>query len=264
MDLVWIVPLGVVVGVIVGSLGGGGAIITVPILVYLLHQEPAAATTGSLIIVGLTSLVGMIPHHRAGRVRLKDGLVFGALGVLGSVAGSAANHVVSGPVLMTSFAVLLVVVAALMTRQRRRAASDAAAGIIRESGRRRGLRALIAAATGVGLLTGFFGVGGGFAVVPALVLVLGFTMPAAVGTSLLVIVVNSLTALAARAGVGIELDWPIILTFSVCGAVGSLLGATLAQRVDGRLLNLAFTILLVAVACFVAYENVPHLIPNST
>lgn len=260
MDLVWIVPLGLVVGVVVGSLGGGGAIITVPILVYLLHQDPSAATTGSLIIVALTSLVGMIPHRRAGRVRIKDGLLLGGLGVVGSFAGSALNHAVPAPVLMTAFAALLFVVAALMTRKRRRAASDAASGITREAGERRGLPALIAAATGVGLLTGFFGVGGGFAVVPALVLVLGFTMPVAVGTSLLVIVVNSITALAARAGVGLEVDWSVILPFSVFGAAGSLLGAKVAQKVDEQKLNLGFTILLVAVACFVAYENVPDLL----
>lgn len=259
MDLVWVAPLGLVIGVIVGSLGGGGAIITVPILVYLLHQSPSAATTGSLVIVGLTSLVGMMPHRRAGNVRVKDGLVFGVLGVVGSLAGSMLNHVVPAPVLMTAFAVLLFVVAGLMTRKRRNAARARREGQEQGPGERKGLLTLIVAATAVGFLTGFFGVGGGFAVVPALVLVLGFPMPAAVGTSLLVIVVNSLTALAARAGAGIDIDWPVILTFSVLGAVGSLLGAKVAQRVDADKLNLAFTILLVAVGAFVAWRNVPQL-----
>lgn len=259
MELVWIVPLGLAVGVVVGALGGGGAIITVPILVYMLGQEPSAATTGSLIIVSVTSLVGLIPHHRAGRVRIKDGLIFGVLGVLGSFAGSALNHAAPAPVLMTSLAVLLVIVAGVMTRQRRRAgAAGDTAGT--HEGRLRSWPLLLATATGVGLLTGFFGVGGGFVVVPALVLVLGLPMPAAVGTSLLVIVINGITALVARAGVGLHLDWPVILTFSAAGAAGSLLGAQVAERVDERRLSLGFTVLLLAVACFVAYENVPHLL----
>lgn len=260
MSLAWIAPLGLAVGVVVGALGGGGAIITVPILVYLLGQSPAAATTGSLIIVGLTSLAGLIPHGRAGHVRVRDGIAFGALGVAGSVAGSLLNHVVPGPILMTSFAGLLFLVAALMTRGRRRDARARDAGEAASSGERRSLPVLVGAATIVGLLTGFFGVGGGFAVVPALVLVLGFTMPEAVGTSLLVIVINSLTALASRAGAGVSIDWPVIATFSVLGALGSLLGARVAGRVDSAKLNLAFTILLVCVACFVAVENVPLLL----
>lgn len=258
MGLAWIAPLGLVVGIVVGALGGGGAIITVPILVYLLGQSPAAATTGSLVIVGLTSLAGLIPHARAGHVRVRDGLIFGALGVVGSVAGSLLNHAVPEPVLMAAFSVLLFVVATLMTRGRRRGARARAAGLTRPTVTR-GLPAIAGAATVVGLLTGFFGVGGGFAVVPALV-ALGFAMPEAVGTSLLVIVVNSLTALTARAGAGVTVDWPVIATFSVLGALGSLLGGRLSQRVGADTLNLGFTILMFAAACFVAYQSLPHLL----
>lgn len=254
MTFLLIVPLGLLVGLVLGSLGGGGAILTVPILVYALGLEPRAATTGSLIIVALSALAGLLPHARAGNVRVRDGLIFGVLGVLGSLAGSRLNALVPPAVLMSAFAALMLFVAVLMTRKRRRAGAGQAA-----TGERRGWVTLIAAATVVGLLTGFFGVGGGFAVVPALVLALGFRMPVAVGTSLLVIVVNSLTALGARLTAGVEVDWPLILTFGVVASIGSILGGRVSQRVDPQRLNLAFTILLVLVAVFIAVQNVPRL-----
>lgn len=279
----WIAPLGLAIGIILGALGGGGAILTVPILVYLLGQSPQAATAGSLIIVGLSAIVGMLPHHRAGRLRLEEGIIFGVLGVAGSVVGAALSSAVAPHVLMSAFAVLMVAVAVLMTRKRRQnqaqqrqadaagSASGTDTGDARDTQRTppiqlrpfrvdaAGATRVAVAATGVGLLTGFFGVGGGFAVVPALVLVLGFSMPTAVGTSLLVIAINSATAFIARLGSGVELDWTLILTFSVFGAIGSLLGGKVAQKADPDKLNLAFTVLLVVVATYVGIQNIPQL-----
>lgn len=179
----WVLPLALVVGLLLGLLGGGGAILTVPILTALLHQTPAQATAGSLVVVGLSSIVGVIPHLRSGRARVADGIAFGLLGVVGAAAGSRASVAVPGHVLMTAFSALLLAVAALMWRRRAQGPSPVAV--------ERGWPARIAAATGVGLLTGFFGVGGGFVVVPALILVLGVSMSTAVATSLLVIAINS-------------------------------------------------------------------------
>lgn len=120
---------------------------------------------------------------------------------------------------------------------------------------------LVAAATLVGLLTGFLGVGGGFVLVPALVLVLGFTMPVAVGTSLLVIAVNSATALAARVqhGTG-ELDWPLIAAFSAVAVAGSLAGSKLADRLPANRLSQAFAVLVLLIAGFTAVQYVPDLV----
>lgn len=250
-----LIPFALLVGVTLGALGGGGAILTVPILVYLLNQPTSAATTGSLVIVLLTSLVGAVGHARRGNVRLRQGLTFGAVGVLGSLVGSRLSTAVPGTTLLTAFGVLMVVVALAMLR--RRGAADPGSPPPAERPRW-GL--LIATATGVGFLTGFFGVGGGFAVVPALTLALGFPMPVAVGTSLVVIVVNSLTALAARVAVGIDIDWPLILAFSLIAAAGSLLGGRIATRVNPRHLSVAFSILLFAVATFVLIQNVPQLL----
>lgn len=251
--LLAIIPMGLLVGVTLGALGGGGAILTVPILIYLLGQAPNTATTGSLVIVALTSLAGLASHRRGGNVRLGQGIVFGATGVFGSVLGSRLSPAVPAAVLMTAFGVLMIVVAAVMLR--RRAGGSRADAV----GERRGLPVLVAVATGVGFLTGFFGVGGGFAVVPALVLALGFRMPVAVGTSLVVIVVNSLVALGARISGGVQIDWTVILAFSAFGAIGSIFGGRIATRVDPRQLSLAFSILLFVVAAYVLAMNIPQL-----
>ncbi|WP_409484625.1 sulfite exporter TauE/SafE family protein [Arsenicicoccus dermatophilus] len=249
----WLIPLAVLVGLLLGALGGGGAILTVPILTYLAHQAPSAATTGSLIVVGTSSLVGLVPRLRAGEVRVTEGLTFGLLGTAGALVGSRLSTQVPGPVLMTAFAALLLVVATLMWRRRSRGASAAAP----PQPRRWPVR--VAAATGVGLLTGFFGVGGGFVVVPALTLVLGLSMTTAVATSLLVIAINAASALASRAAGGLVVDWLVILPFALLTVVGTLLGAPLGRRVGQARLQSAFAVLLVLVAAVVATLNVPQL-----
>ncbi|WP_432560385.1 sulfite exporter TauE/SafE family protein [Granulicoccus sp. GXG6511] len=281
MSLLFVAPLATVVGLSLGALGGGGAILMVPILVYLLNQPPSAATTGSLVIVGLSSLAGIASHWKSGNVRLKDGLVFGAAGVMGSLIGSRLSVLTQPEILMTAFAVLMLVVAILMFRKSRRPAAGAgkpAAGSAtsppiadsatspRSTGRpadraafTKKLAIFIVTATGVGLLTGFFGVGGGFAVVPALVLALGFSMPTAVATSLVVIVINSATALAGRAATGLEIDWVVIGVFSVLAAIGSVIGSRIGQRVAPQHLSLAFSAMMVLVACYVLAMNVPLL-----
>lgn len=248
----WVLPLAVLVGVSLGALGGGGAILTVPILVYLLHLSPSAATSGSLIIVALTSLAGLVAHYRKGHVLVRQGLLFGAAGVVGSLVGSRLSTLVAPAVLMTTFGVLMTAVGVLMLRRRD--------GDGEGSGESRGWGIWAATATGVGLLTGFFGVGGGFAVVPALALVLGLSMPQAVGTSLLVIVINSLTALGGRIAGGLHVPWPLVVTFSVFAAVGSLLGGRLAHRVEPHKLRMAFAVLLFAVSAYVLAVNVPKVL----
>lgn len=264
MEALWVVPLGLIVGLALGALGGGGAILTVPVLVYSAHQTPQAATAGSLVIVGLSSLAGLIPHHRAKCVRYLEGLVFGALGIGGSLLGSKLSVLVAGYVLMTLFAALMVVVAIIMIRNQRRkdpgapsAGHEPALQLHPFRIRVSAVVKLVLAATAVGLLTGFFGVGGGFAVVPALVLVMGFSMPSAAATSLLVIVLNSATALAGRLGAGLDLDWAVIGPFAVFAAVGGVFGGQLAQRIPQRKLTEAFIVMLILVAVGVGAANIP-------
>ncbi|MDN5716595.1 MAG: sulfite exporter TauE/SafE family protein [Janibacter sp.] len=264
-----VIPLGLVVGLALGALGGGGSILAVPALVHVLGQDPVTATTSSLLIVGIASLLSLPAHHRAQRVRFGQGVTFGLLGTAGSFAGSAASLAVPGEVLMSVFAVLMVVVAVLMLRRSRhdsrgsgnlgphepiltvRPLTCACPRLIR----------LVVAATLVGLLTGFLGVGGGFVLVPALVLVLGFTMQVAVGTSLLVIAINSATAFAARAQQGVgDLDWPLIGGFAAVSVLGSLLGSRVADRLPGDQLSRVFAVLVLVIAAFTATQSVPALL----
>ncbi|WP_404386466.1 sulfite exporter TauE/SafE family protein [Knoellia locipacati] len=265
-----VIPLGLIIGLALGALGGGGSIITVPALVYLLGQEPGTATTSSLLIVGATSLIAVLPHARAGRVRVGQGLMFGALGTGGSYAGSLLASRVAPAVLLTAFAGLMFVVATVMlVRSRRGGAGDGPADLSREpivtvrplTCACPRLAKLVLTATGVGLLTGFFGVGGGFVLVPALVLALSFPMPVAVGTSLLVIAVNSSTALLARVStVGADLDWPLIAGFTVAAVAGSLVGGRLASRLQPVVLTRAFASLVLVVATYTAASSLPALV----
>ena len=294
------IPVGLLIGLALGALGGGGSILTVPALVYLLNQSPHAATTGSLIIVGITALAGMAAHWRAGRVRVAQGMIFGVLGVAGSYAGTRLSASVDPHVLLTAFAVLMLVAAVAMFRRARSrnkhdeganndelpgpagtslsvapdvaprrlavldrpATSTATCKLPSPTVRFTACRAIkvVAAASVVGLLTGFFGVGGGFVIVPALVLALGFAMPVAVGTSLLVIAINSTAALAARLGGHTHLDWPLLGLFTLTAIAGSITGHRIASKVDANKLTIAFTVLLVTIAVYTAARSLPHLI----
>ena len=257
------IPAGLLIGLSLGALGGGGSILTVPALVYLLHQQPHTATTGSLLIVGITALAGMIAHRRAGRVRVAQGITFGVLGVAGSYAGTRLSAGVAPDLLLTLFAVLMLAAAGAMLRRCRDTGERA---VPAPRSRLTAIRAvpggvrIVAAATAVGLLTGFFGVGGGFVIVPALVLALGFDMPAAVGTSLLVITINSAAALAARFGGQVHLDWPLLAVFTAAALAGTVAGNRVASRVDASRLTAAFTVLLAAVAVYSLGRSLPGLV----
>lgn len=245
----WVIaPIAVIVGIVMGALGGGGAILTVPILTFGLNFTPHEAMTGSLIVVILSGIAGLIPHLRAGNVKVREGALFGAGGFAGAIGGSALSHSVSDRVLLLSFTALLCVVSVLMFRKSTgKNSSDTA-------GQKRGLATVLAAATGVGLLTGFLGVGGGFVVVPALVLALGFRMHAAAATSLLVIVINASVALSTRAVSGLDVPWGSVLTFAVCAVVGSLIGATFSKKLPSKTLGLSFATLLMGVAAFTGFQ----------
>jgi uncharacterized membrane protein YfcA len=207
-------------------------------------------------------------------VRVAQGVVFGVLGIAGAYVGSRLSATVAPAVLLAAFSVLMLVVAAMMVLRRRAQLRAAAVGEVEAAspvGPVLQVRPtlvcdcprvvkVVAVASAVGLLTGFFGVGGGFVVVPALVLALGFTMPVAVGTSLLVIAINSTSALLSRLGHGVHLDWTLIGVFTLAAIVGSLLGGRLATRVRPERLTSAFTMLLVVVALYTAARSFPQLL----
>ncbi len=261
---------GLFIGLSLGALGGGGSILAVPVLVYLLGQSPVAATTGSLLIVGISALTGAYAAYRRRNVYVGRGLAFAAVGSAGAVVGARLSVRVGQDLLLVLFAALMLVVAVVMlVRQvrgrrgpERPAEVDDPIVSVRPTFMCDCPRAVkfVVTALVVGLLTGFLGVGGGFLVVPALVLALALEMPVAVGTSLLVIAVNSAAALAVRLGSGVDLDWVPVLVLTGGAVVGSLLGARVASRVPARALGLAFAVLLVAVAGYTAARSVPALL----
>ena len=285
-------PLGILIGLSLGALGGGGSILTVPTLVYLLGVGPHSATTASLIIVGFTSLVGMTAHLRAGRVQVRPGIIFGVLGAGGAYAGSLLSASIDPGVLLAAFSVLMAGAAVTMLRRLRASATPVpqppAAAIpqaipVAAPGRQEGGVAVrpapplvsaraqqrpavspvrvVIAATIVGLVTGFFGVGGGFVVVPALVLALGFDMPTAVGTSLLVIAINSASALLSRLGTHhASIGIPLLLTFTAAAIAGTLAGTRIASKVRPERLAGAFAVLMIAVAIYTAARSVPSVL----
>jgi uncharacterized protein len=267
-----ILAAGALIGLSLGALGGGGSILTVPVLVYGLGQSAAQATTGSLLVVGVTALVGAVTAYRSGNVLLTRGLAFGAIAIGGAVAGAKASGLVDQPVLLAAFAALLLVVAAVMGgrqfRSRRGQRTEAATSNVGDpiitfspSFACQCPRAfkVLATATVVGLLTGFLGVGGGFLVVPALVLALGLPMSSAAGTSLVVITITSASALAVRAGSGTHPNWGLVALLSAVAVLGGWAGARLTARTDTSRLQAAFTILLLLVAGYTAWRSLPAL-----
>lgn len=308
MTLLLAVVAGVLIGLSLGALGGGGSILAVPVLVYALDQSPAQATTGSLVVVGVTSLVSAVAAYRSGNVLLARGATFGLVALGGAAAGAKLSAHVSDPVLIAAFAVLMLLVGGVMAMRQVRTRRDRAPDHDRElrpaaaasdqpgapaatrsadtpaveahpSSRTRvmlddpiitfsptfacqcprALKVLITA-TVVGLLTGFLGVGGGFLVVPALVLALSLPMEYAAGTSLVVISMTSAVALGVRAGVGTTPDWGVVLALTLASALGGLLGARLAARTDTARLSAAFTVLVLGVAIYTAARALPALV----
>lgn len=235
---------GAVVGLALGALGGGGSVLAVPALIYLLGFGPVAAATGSLIIVATTSISSLVAHARDGNVRWRAGLLFAAAGIGPAMLGGLAAGHIPPPVLTVAFSMIAAVAAWRMLRP----GGPAQHPPVRPA------RALRAGAT-LGGVTGVLGVGGGFLAVPALVDVLGLRMKAAVGTSLLVIVVNSLAALATRTGTGTGLDWAVIAPFAGAAVLGAWDGKRLAAKISGNRLQHVFAYVLLAVAAFMLLES---------
>ncbi|MFJ4883528.1 sulfite exporter TauE/SafE family protein [Streptomyces sp. NPDC088731] len=233
---------GAVVGLALGGLGGGGSVLAVPALIYPLGFDPAAATTAALLIVIATSLTGLVAHARHGRVRWRTGSLFAAAGIVpAAIAG----------VLTAGFAVLAAVAAVRMLRPKREAAARAGASTAAPPAGR-----VARTGAGLGTVTGFLGVGGGFLVVPALVTVVAVPMAEAVGTSLLVITVNSTAALATRLTTPTALDWAAIAPFTAAAVLGAWDGQRLAARVPVAALRRIFGAVLLAVAVFMLVDAV--------
>lgn len=235
------------IGLSLGLLGSGGSILTVPVLVYLVGESEKLAITESLAIVGCISLFGLWPYARRGLVDWRRFALFGLPGMLGTLLGSSLSQHLSGRAQLSVFAVVMLMAAVMMFRptkaepaepQAYSAASTALQGI------------------GVGALTGLVGVGGGFLIVPALVLLGRLPMRYAVGTSLAIISLNSLTGFAKHLHLTSEpLHWPLIGLFAALGIVGSYAGSQLGTRFNNTELRRGFGVFLVCMGLYVLYMN---------
>lgn len=226
------VGLAVFVGIALGLLGGGGSILTVPLLAYVAGMDAKQAIATSLLVVGVTSAVGAVSHARAGRVQWRTGLIFGAAGMAGAYGGGLLARFIPGTVLLIGFAVMMIATAVAMLRGRK--SVHAADGTHRMP-----IPKIIAEGLVVGLVTGLVGAGGGFLVVPALALLGGLSMPVAVGTSLVVIAMKSFAGLAGYLS-SVQIDWPLALAVTGAAVAGALIGARLTAMVDPDALRKAF------------------------
>lgn len=237
--------LGFLIGLSLGLLGGGGSILTVPALVYVAGQNPQAAITTSLAIVGLNSALGVYFHRRQGALNWRVALVFGGAGMVMSYFASGLSSRLSPQMLMTAFALLMLLVGGMMLLPRRVPTHVSRA--------RPTLLTVLASGGGVGLLTGLLGVGGGFLIVPALVMILGLPMVEAVSTSLIIISANSLAGFLGHWSQG-SFDLTLALVFVVAGTAGTLVGARLARRLPADQLRRAFGVFVIGLAIFLLFD----------
>jgi uncharacterized membrane protein YfcA len=284
----------VLIGLLLGLLGGGGSVLTVPVFVYLLGIAPKPAIAMSMPVVGTASLVGAMGHWRHGNVDVRSALVFGVVAMAGAFGGARLATFLSGAAQLALLGAVMLAVAASMLRAgrgaphaadgerapladlgpeapgeaerdaspsapraanpTRRATGNATGGATGEAWTARTLLLLSATALGVGVLTGLVGIGGGFLIVPALVLIVGVPMKRAIGTSLLVIAMNSLSGFLGYRG-QVEVSWSFVATFTGVAVVGIMAGTLLVRHVPAALLRRGFALFLIAMSVFVLWQN---------
>lgn len=240
------VGLAVFVGISLGLLGGGGSILTVPLLAYVAGLDAQHAIATSLLVVGVTSAVGAITHARAGRVRWKIAAIFGAAAMAGAYGGGRLAHLIPGNILLIAFSVIMIAAAVAMLRGRRDLTDESAGPLP--------VAKIMLQGAVVGTISGLVGAGGGFLLVPALALLGGLPMPAAVGTSLVVISMQSFAGLAGHLSTE-AIDWKLAGMVTAAAVVGSIIGGLLTSRVDPAVLRKAFGWFVLAMAAFVLAEE---------
>ncbi|MEB3175341.1 MAG: sulfite exporter TauE/SafE family protein [Cyanobacteriota bacterium] len=253
--------LGGCIGLSLGLLGGGGSVLALPILVYVMGVPTKSAIAMTLVIVGTVSLIGVVPHWRRGNVNLPKALIFGSATMVGAFGGAklATQPWVSEVFQLVLFATMMLLAAALMIRKAQSAGGHKEdLGLLPEPVCKYCWLWLLTEGLAIGVLTGLVGVGGGFAIVPALVLLGKVPMKEAVGTSLLIIALNSFAGFLGYLG-KVPLDSHLMISFTFVAALGILLGSYLSQFIDARSLQKSFAYFLMIVAAFILWQNREHL-----
>lgn len=238
--------LAALVGLALGTLGGGGSILTVPVLVYVLGFDPKLAIAMSLPVVGAAAAVGVMSHWRAGNVQMQTAAIFGSVAMLGSYAGARASVWFSARAQLLILGTVMVTAAVSMLR-------NAAEEELRESAAPHPALLLVVG-LGVGILTGLIGIGGGFLIVPALVILGRVPMKAAVGTSLLVIALNATSGFLGHYGREI-VPWGFVIRFTSVAMIGILAGTALVHHIPIRQLKRAFAFLLIVIGALILWQN---------
>ena len=241
--------LSILIGVSLGLLGGGGSMLTTPILIYALGVEPKAAIATSLLVVGVTGVAGLLQHAWGGNVDWRTGMIFGVAGMAGAYAGGVVAGGIPAQVLMGLFALMMLATSAAMFRGRREAGAQAAG----QAGQ--AIWKILLDGLVVGLLTGLVGAGGGFLAVPALALLGGLPMKRAIGTSLLVISMKSFAGYAGHA-THVEVDLHLAATVAGAAVAGSFVGSLLSARVSPDSLRRGFAVFVFGVGIFVIYQQI--------
>lgn len=236
--------LSVLVGVVLGLLGGGGSVLTLPILLYAANVPEREAIAGSLFVVAVTSAAGVIGHARRGNVQWRTGLTFAAAGAAGAFVGGRLSEQVPASWLIGGFLVMMAGTGVAMLRPRGDASEV----------RPPSIPTLVLTGAIIGLVTGMVGAGGGFVIVPALVLVGGLPMKQAVGTSLLVITAQTLAGFAGHAA-HVELDWSLLVKVTAAAVFGAFAGTRLSARVPAAMLRRGFGVFVLAMAAYMAWER---------
>ncbi|SMO55135.1 sulfite exporter TauE/SafE family protein [Fodinibius sediminis] len=253
MILSWIGAL--LVGLSLGLLGSGGSILTVPVLIYLAGEQEKVAIAESLGIVGAISFAGFIPYALKKQVHWRSVILFGLPGMAGTYGGAMIAAYVSGTFQLLLFAVVMVFAAVMMFRdEKKQTGTDGVSQISHAWWK------IVLEGMAVGVLTGLVGVGGGFLIVPALVLLGGLPMSLAVGTSLLIIALKSFSGffkyMDVLAGLDLAVNWHLVLVFSLIGAVGSLVGKRVGSRISNQRLKKGFAAFLVFMGTYIIYMNI--------
>ncbi len=246
--------LSVIIGVLLGLLGGGGSILTVPVLVYFARLSAQDAIVTSLIVVCLTSLIAVINHARHHRVCWKTGLTFGLAGMIGAYAGGRLSAYIADAILLALFALIMIAASFSMIRKPKTVSTAVENCEENFCPKNLPVSAILLDGVLVGLITGLIGVGGGFLLVPALTLLAGLPIQAAIGTSLFIIVLQSVSALGGHAG-HINLNLQLTTLVTVCAITGSFLGSYLSDIIHSRFLKPGFGYFVLLLGSFLLYQE---------